>query len=45
MKIEFVPSRPWAKALEAVIQTIKAAAVLIGKNGLGPWEDPVLMLA
>ncbi len=37
---QLVPGRPWQKALETVIETIGAAAVLIGKTGLGPWEEP-----
>ena len=36
---EMVPGRPWQEALEAVIQTIQTAAVLVGKDGLGPWQD------
>ena len=30
------PGQPWQEALEAIIQTTKAAAVLVGKDGLGP---------
>ncbi len=37
---QLVPGRPWQEALEAVIQTICTAAVLVGKDGLGPWEIP-----
>ncbi len=37
---QLVPGRPWQEALEAVIQTIRTAAVLVGKDGLGPWQDP-----
>lgn len=36
---ELVPGHPWQEGLEAVIGTIRAASVLIGKDGLGPWED------
>ena len=36
---ELIPGRPWQEALEAVIQTARASAVLVGKDGLGPWED------
>lgn len=32
------PGQPWQEALEAIIQTTRAAAVLVGKDGLGPWE-------
>ncbi|MGR9052798.1 MAG: toll/interleukin-1 receptor domain-containing protein [Gammaproteobacteria bacterium] len=37
---ELVPGRPWQNALEEIIQTAKSAAVLVGKDGLGPWEVP-----
>ncbi len=35
---QLVPGRPWQQALEEIIRTVPAAAVLIGKDGLGPWE-------
>ena len=35
-----VPGRPWQAALEEIIQTTRTAAVLIGQDGLGPWEIP-----
>jgi hypothetical protein len=37
---QLVPGRPWQKALEEIIQTARTAAVLVGQNGLGPWEIP-----
>ena len=37
---ELVPGRPWQEALEEIIQTTKTAAVLVGKDGMGPWEMP-----
>ena len=27
-------------ALEEVITTVGSAAVLVGKDGIGPWEEP-----
>jgi hypothetical protein len=36
---ELVPGRPWQEALEEVIETARASAVLVGKDGLGPWQD------
>ncbi|MFL6202551.1 MAG: tetratricopeptide repeat protein, partial [Thermoanaerobaculia bacterium] len=36
---DLVPGRPWQEALEEIIQTAKAAAVLVGRDGLGPWEN------
>ncbi|HUT45256.1 MAG TPA: TIR domain-containing protein [Sedimentisphaerales bacterium] len=37
---ELVPGRPWQEAIEEIIQTTRTAAVLIGKDGMGPWEIP-----
>lgn len=37
---ELVPGRPWQEAIEEVIETVTSAAVLIGKDGIGPWEEP-----
>ena len=37
---QLIPGRPWQEALETIIQTTRTAAVLIGKDGLGPWEKP-----
>ena len=34
-----VPGRPWQEALEAIIETAQSAAVLVGKDGFGPWQD------
>lgn len=34
------PGRPWQDELENIIQTCQTAAVLVGANGLGPWEAP-----
>ncbi len=36
---ELVPGRPWQDALEEIIKTVRTAAVLVGKDGLGPWEE------
>jgi hypothetical protein len=37
---ELTPGRPWQEELEKIIQTVRTAAVLVGKDGLGPWEIP-----
>lgn len=37
---ELVPGRPWQQALEEVIMTVGSAAVLVGRDGIGPWEEP-----
>jgi hypothetical protein len=37
---ELVPGRPWQEAIEQVIETAASAAVLVGKDGIGPWEAP-----
>jgi hypothetical protein len=37
---ELPPGVPWQDELENIIRTVRSAAVLIGKDGLGPWEIP-----
>ncbi len=32
------PGRPWQPAVEKLITTVPAAAVLVGSDGIGPWE-------
>ena len=39
---ELQPGLPWQRALEEQIRNIKAAAVFIGKNNTGPWQDAEL---
>jgi hypothetical protein len=34
------PGRAWQSEIENIIQTTHSAAVLVGKDGLGPWEIP-----
>ncbi len=36
---ELIPGRPWQEALESNIKSIHAAAVLVGKEGIGPWQS------
>ena len=36
---ELRPGLPWQRALEKQIKQIKSAAVFVGKNGRGPWQD------
>jgi tetratricopeptide (TPR) repeat protein len=36
---ELLAGRDWQQALEGVIETIPAAIVCVGRDGLGPWED------
>lgn len=36
---ELVPGRDWQEALEEIVQTAKSAAVLVGSDGIGPWQD------
>ncbi|HBL27442.1 MAG TPA: hypothetical protein DD490_11460 [Acidobacteria bacterium] len=42
---QLVPGRPWQEALEEIIRSIPCAAVLVGKDGLGPWEIPEMRAA
>ena len=37
------PGRPWQEEIEAGILSSRCAAVLIGVDGLGPWEDSCLL--
>jgi TIR domain len=39
---ELPPGRPWQRLLEAQISQIKAAAVFVGKDGIGPWQHQEL---
>lgn len=39
------PGIPWQQLLEEGIQQAKSIAVLIGKDGLGPWEDVEMQAA
>jgi len=36
---QLVPGRPWQPLLEKGIQESATGAVLVGADGLGPWED------
>ncbi len=36
---ELQPGQPWQRALEEQIRKIKAAAVFVGPQGIGPWHD------
>ena len=36
---ELRPGLPWQKALERQIKNVKSAAVFVGENGIGPWQD------
>lgn len=33
------PGLPWQQALEQQIQRVRAAAVFVGQDGIGPWQD------
>jgi tetratricopeptide (TPR) repeat protein len=37
---ELRPGLPWQDALEEIIGKCRSAAVCVGENGIGPWEDP-----
>ena len=42
---ELQPGIPWQQLLEAGIETSRSVAVLVGKDGLGPWEDEEMRAA
>ena len=37
---ELRPGLSWQDALEDIITGCKSAAICVGDNGIGPWEDP-----
>ena len=37
---ELRPGLTWMDALEDIIETCGSAAVCVGPNGMGPWEEP-----
>jgi TIR domain len=39
---ELRPGLPWQRLLEEQISQVKAAAVFVGKDGLGPWQHQEL---
>jgi GTPase SAR1 family protein/nucleotide-binding universal stress UspA family protein len=39
---ELRPGIPWQPALEEIIASIPAAAVIVGSQGVGPWQDQEL---
>jgi TIR domain len=36
---QLLPGFPAARAIQAQIATVKAAAVFVGANGIGPWQE------
>lgn len=36
---ELIPGQPWVPALEKAIESVRSAAVIVGKDGIGPWEQ------
>ena len=36
---ELRPGQPWQEVLEDIIAHTRSAAVLVGKDGIGPWEN------
>ena len=38
-KEQLRPGLPWQRALEEAITRVKSAAVFVGQNGLGPWQQ------
>ena len=36
---ELRPGHPWQDALEEIIASTRSAAVLVGQDGMGPWEN------
>ncbi|MEA2561866.1 MAG: hypothetical protein QOH06_3370 [Acidobacteriota bacterium] len=36
---ELRPGKPWQEEVEKIISTVRAAAVLVGQEGMGPWQN------
>jgi hypothetical protein len=36
---ELIPGRPWQEGLEVAIQSTRSVAVLVGRDGQGPWQE------
>jgi hypothetical protein len=36
---QLAPGRPWQCALEEIIATVRTAAILVARDGVGPWQD------
>ena len=39
-KDELRPGLPWQKGLEEGVKASRSVAVFVGKDGLGPWQEP-----
>jgi tetratricopeptide (TPR) repeat protein len=37
---ELIPGRRWQEALEEILETARTTAVLVGRDGFGPWQTP-----
>jgi tetratricopeptide (TPR) repeat protein len=42
---ELVPGGRWQEALEQILEEVRTTAVLVGRDGLGPWERPEMRAA
>jgi tetratricopeptide (TPR) repeat protein len=42
---ELIPGRRWQDALEQALGQVRTTAVLIGGDGLGPWQAPEMRVA
>ncbi len=38
-ELELIPGRPWQEEFEAAIQGARSVAVLVGRDGQGPWQE------
>ena len=36
---DLMPGRHWQEAIEEIIQKVTTAVVLVGSDGIGPWQD------
>lgn len=42
---QLVPGRSWQKELQKILRTIPTSAVLVGSDGIGPWQEKEMELS
>jgi superfamily I DNA/RNA helicase len=42
---DLTPGRSWQEEIERILTSVPVVAVLVGQDGLGPWERPEMRVA
>jgi hypothetical protein len=42
---DLTPGRSWQEEIERILTSVPVVAVLVGKDGMGPWERPEMRVA